>query len=236
LTQEGAILGTPGFMPPEQAGEDLGAIGPHSDVYALGAILYSLLSGRPPFDEDTALKTIVKVISGETPPPLSHFRDDVPPELEVICLTCLNKKPEDRYPSAEALTKDLRRFRAGKAPHATQKKTQAGDAPTVPPPPPVDAPSPAVLIDEGTGKRIPLGYGDTLIGRSSDCDIVIRASDVSKRHCQIQYFSDTGAFVEDLKSINGTTINGAPIDRAPLRQGDKLGIAGHVFRVVFAKP
>src|SRR5207248_492709 len=113
LTHQGAIMGTPGYMPPEQAGEDLGRVGPHSDVYALGAILYSLLTGRPPFDESTALKTILKVISTELPPPIRGLRQDVPAELEAICLKCLRKKPEERYASALELSRDLRRFRAG---------------------------------------------------------------------------------------------------------------------------
>ncbi len=242
LTQHGAIIGTPGYLPPEQAGENAAAVGPHSDVYALGAILYSLLAGRPPFDEPTALKTIIKVISGEPPPPIRDFRGDVDPDLEAVCLRCLQLKPEDRYASAEALGKELRRFRAGKRPKtASARKKKAPlsieelmEAPTreIRSQPAKGA---ATLVDKSTGQRIPLHFGDTIIGRASDCDIIVRASDVSKRHCQIKYFADTGIFVEDLKSINGTTVNGNAVEEARLFQGDELGVAGHVFRVVFAK-
>jgi serine/threonine protein kinase len=242
LTQQGAIMGTPGYMPPEQAGEDPTQIGPHSDVYSLGAILYSMLSGRPPFEEATALKTLLKVVSAEPPPPIHQFRADVPRELEAICLKCLNKRPADRYPSAQALADDLRRFRAGwrsglgDSPASTRK---AGK--------PVDtvrkkkasktsnASAAAFLVEQTTGKKLPVAYGTAIIGRASDCDLVVRATDVSKRHCRITFDPARGMQVEDLQSINGISVNGRPVIRAVLKEGDELGVAGHRFRVVWAK-
>jgi len=108
-TRTGQILGTPSYMAPEQADGKKREIGPATDVYALGAILYELLTGRAPFQAETPLDTILKVVSGEIRP-LSEVRPGVPRDLQTIALKCLHKDPRNRYASAAELALDLKRF------------------------------------------------------------------------------------------------------------------------------
>ncbi len=113
LTRSHAVLGTAGYMAPEQAAGNRHALGPAADIYALGAILYETLTGQPPFWAETYELTIHRVLSEEPLPP-TRLRPDVPPELEAICLRCLEKKPERRFASALELAEDLRRYQDGK--------------------------------------------------------------------------------------------------------------------------
>ncbi|MGO9466039.1 MAG: protein kinase domain-containing protein [Isosphaeraceae bacterium] len=112
LTKTRAVLGSPSYMAPEQAEGDARSVAATTDVYALGAILYELLTGRPPVRAATALLTLAQVKETDPVPP-SRLQPGMAGDLETICLKCLEKAPARRYATADALAEDLRRFQAG---------------------------------------------------------------------------------------------------------------------------
>ncbi len=109
LTLSGQVLGSPNYLPPEQADPEHGTIGPPSDVYALGAILYHLVTGRPPFQAES-LTTLLRQVIESDPVAPRLLNPGIPRDLETICLKCLEKEPQRRYATAQALADDLGRF------------------------------------------------------------------------------------------------------------------------------
>ncbi|RMG17901.1 MAG: serine/threonine protein kinase, partial [Planctomycetota bacterium] len=113
LTRSGALVGTPYYMSPEQARGRRDLLGPQSDVYALGVVLFQMLSGQLPFRAETQLELVEKIV--KTPAPaVSSLEPSVPSDLDAVVATCLRKRPDDRYPSAGALAADLERFLHGR--------------------------------------------------------------------------------------------------------------------------
>jgi serine/threonine-protein kinase len=112
LTHSGAVLGTPSYMAPEQASGQGSEVGRSADIYSLGAIFYELLTGRPPFRAPSVVETLILVLERDPIRP-GRLRKGIPPEMEAICLKCLEKAPDDRYGSAEALADDVDRALRG---------------------------------------------------------------------------------------------------------------------------
>jgi serine/threonine protein kinase len=111
ITQSGAILGTPSYMAPEQAAGNRGHVSTASDIYSLGAILYAMLTGRPPFQAESALDTVLMVLEQDAVPP-RMLNPKVDPDLEMIALKCLQKPQDLRYATADALADDLEAYLA----------------------------------------------------------------------------------------------------------------------------
>ncbi len=132
MTADGQVLGTPAYMSPEQATGDLEAVGPKSDIYSLGVILYELLTGKRPF-EGPPLAVLAQILTQEPPPPSAH-RPDIDAALEFVCRRAMSKDPQDRHATAGDLADALSRYIDG--PRATPPLVQAAPRAPAPPKPP----------------------------------------------------------------------------------------------------
>ncbi len=112
LTQSGQVLGTPGYMPPEQASGQLDQVGPAADVYAIGAVLYATLTGRPPFQAASPVDALMQVMQRDPTPP-RQLNSEIDRDLETICLKCLEKEANQRYASAGEVVAELERYERG---------------------------------------------------------------------------------------------------------------------------
>lgn len=113
-TESGCMIGSINYMPPEQARGESGSTTPRSDIFSLGAVLYEMVTGRPPFQGPTRIDTLLRLLQGEAPLPRT-LNPEISPELQGICLRCLARDQKDRYPSAAALADDLRRLLRGES-------------------------------------------------------------------------------------------------------------------------
>ena len=148
LTQSGMAMGTPAYMAPEQVQGKLEEIGPVSDIYSLGVILYELLAGRLPFSGSDAMATLSQVLL-ETPPPPSQFRPDLDKGLEAICLKAMAKKAEDRYASMAELSTALQEYLSG----SSSKLPPPPASPAAKPPAPPQTPLPGYQFSQMGGLR-----------------------------------------------------------------------------------
>jgi serine/threonine protein kinase len=232
LTQQGEVMGTPAYMPPEQITGDVAAVGPASDVYSLGVVLYELLTGRPPFQGD--LLALVSQVTLDEPTPPSQRRPSLDRRFDAICLRCLAKRPADRWLSMRDLACALEEFldpppllTAG-GPDSTAERGApltlriAGTSFAYRPLPGQD------VITIGRQKRKlgdPPDHGNDLVLRVLGNDQL--SGRISRRHCEIR--RQDGGFVILDRSKVGLTKNGQPLPHGvpvPLAAGDQLVLAG----------
>jgi serine/threonine protein kinase len=233
LTQEGEVLGTPAYMPPEQMRGEVAAMGPASDIYSLGVLLYELLAGRTPFEGD--LLSLMSQILLDPPQPPSKHRPGLPPHLDAVCLRALAKEPAERWPSMRDFADALA---AGQQPPASTAGSLlvlrlVGSSFAYRPLPK------QTVITVGRQKRRPgepLDYGNDLVVRVPGNDTL--SVRISRHHLEIHITPD-GLRVID-HSRWGTLLNGRPLVHdvaTPLSSGDLLIIAGVItLEVVLQSP
>jgi len=229
LTQEGELMGTPAYMPPEQVAGDVQAMGPLSDVYSLGVMLYEMTCGRPPFSGD--LLSLVSQITSDPPPPPSRFRPGLDPRIDTICLKALAKRPADRFASMAAFAKELEPLTVltvlpvSLAPSGEGRLTlRVIGTPFAYRPAPMQT-----VISLGRQKRRPgepPEAGNDVVLRVPGNDAL--SGRISRRHLEIRRTATGGHEVID-RSKAGTLLNGRPLTRdvaAPLSGGDRIVVAG----------
>ncbi len=229
LTVRGQVMGTPGYMPPEQLNGEVERMGPCCDVYSLGVILYELLCGLPPFQGD--MIAMASQVMCDPPPPMQLRRPGIDKKLEKICLKALEKKPEERWPSMQAFAEALKVWLGSSSLQADQLHLTLKVEGT--PHAYRTAPRQA-MISVGRQRRKPKDpddMGNDFVVRVSGNDAL--SARISRRHLEITR-TPTGFAVTD-RSKAGTILNGRllpPGQLAPLANGDRLVIAGVITLIV----
>lgn len=240
---EGTSVETIAYLAPEQVRGGSQGTETRSDIYALGIVLYELLTGRLPFLSTSAEEVREQILTRE-PRSLAAFEGQVPPELERVCLKAMAKRPGERFTTAADFASELRATLQERE-SAMVRRGEAGERPkmvrepTRPQPRrrPGEVRLEALLVcvyppGPGQGKRFRLKEAAGVFGRSEECDIRIDDTSVSRQHACIQPGGD-GWYVVDQQSTNGTLVNGEPIvplQPYKLTNGNALQIGNRIFR------
>ncbi|NUM34727.1 MAG: protein kinase [Candidatus Brocadiae bacterium] len=218
LTAPGAVIGSPAYMSPEQAKSELDKISKPSDVYALGVILYEMLTGQRLVQGNKLFEMFFQIIKKDTPP-LRGIAPEIPEELERICLKALQKEIHSRYPSAKEMAQDLDQFCQLRETQSKKENNQSNKISKI-----------GLLrfqyYAEESPKdnwisffEIPINQELISIGRNRGNDICIRVPEnqtrslhISGQHCKLMVTKDKKIQIIDLKSTNGTFLNGQPLE------------------------
>jgi serine/threonine protein kinase len=232
------------YRAPEQVDGRFEEIGPATDVYGLGTILYKLLTGRTPFLGESVAETREQVLTQEPIPP-STVRSDIPGELELICLKCLRKHARDRYASADLLASDLEKFLANRnvpdrmgderteilvEPAGTAALTRGSADSSASGSNAAEAYI-TLEIDTEDGRGHPYTFNAAndrriILGRAPECDLAVSHRAASRKHAMILYDHRKRWVLHDLESRGGTFVNGRRVAKATLTSGDYIGIVG----------
>lgn len=226
ITETGTTLGTPVYMSPEQC--DGSPLDGRSDIYALGVVLYELLTNAPPFQFKNLSEAVTAHLKGIMPPPARTYRAELPAAIESVLNKAMAKMPRDRYTTGGELVSALRGVRTALTGQATQVVPASAPQPT-PVSQPVAVPRGFVLVVNTPGQptnQIELSQRVVTIGRNADNDVVLPADGVSRYHARLQV-SETGWNIIDLGGVNGTLLSG---NRLPANQTVSLP-SGSSFRV-----
>jgi serine/threonine protein kinase len=221
LTAAGDMLGTPAYMSPEQIEGDVARMGPPCDIYALGVILYELLTGAVPFSGDLVSLAMQVVTDAPTPP--SRRRPGLDPRLDAICLTALAKLPDDRWPSMAAFADALDEVLQGSSPVGGGLTLRVVGTPYV-----YRADPQQIVVTVGRQRcrmDAPAGEGNDLVIRITGDDE--KSLRISRRHLELARTSE--GYVVTNRGRAGTLHNGRPLPlgvAAPLAGGDRLDVAG----------